>query len=189
MNAISILEKNKIKALLFIIPNYINSSDNKNYYIKYIRPIINDEIENESEDFNALNWNDLKSLIDKKNAVGSHTLSHRMNKNNLNLDNHKEIIVSKKIIEEQLNIEINSFCSINNSINSINKNATKKIRENYSFHFTTIAGNNTEKKTYSIKRINIEAFWSKYQFLFALGKINNLRWKRKRKKIDNLMTN
>ena len=129
----------------------------------------------------------MKSLIDKKNAVGSHTLSHRMNKNNLNLDNHKEIIVSKKIIEEQLNIEINSFCSINNSINSINKNATKKI-ENYSFHFTTIAGNNTEKNIFN-KRINIEAFWSKYQFLFALEKINNLRWKRKKKKIDNLMTN
>ena len=80
------------------------------------------------EDFDALNWNDLKTLIDK-NAVGSHTLSHRMNKNNLNLDNHKEIIDSKKIIEEQLNIEINSFCSINNSLNSINKNATKKIKK------------------------------------------------------------
>lgn len=188
LNAISILEENNIKALFFVIPNYINSSDNKIYYTKYIRPIINEEIESESKDFNALSWNDLKKLVNNKNAVGSHSLSHKMDKNNLDLDNYKEIIDSKKIIEKQLNIEINSFCSINNSLESINKDAIKKIKENYSFHFTTIAGNNTEKKPYSIKRINVEAFWSKYQFFFALGKIDNLRWKRKRKKIDNLMT-
>ena len=188
LNAISILEENKIKALLFVIPNYINSLDNKIYYTKYIRPIINEEIENKSEDFNSLNWNDLKTLIDKKNAVGSHTLSHRMDKNNLNLDNHKEIIDSKKIIEEQLNIEINSFCSINNSLKSLNENAARKIKKIYKFHFTTISGYNLSKNNLSIKRINVEAHWTKYQFLFALGKIDNLRWRRKRKQIDFLMT-
>jgi len=188
LNAISILEKNEIKALLFVIPNYINSSDNKIYYTKHIRPIINDEIESKREDFDALNWIDLKTLVDKKNAVGSHTLSHRMDKNNVNLDNHKEIIDSKKIIEEQLSVEVNSFCSINNSLKSLNKDAARKIKKIYDFHFTTISGYNLNKNKLSINRINVEAHWTKYQFLFALGKIDNLRWKRKRKQVDFLMT-
>ena len=89
----------KLRHYFLFIPNYINSSDNKIYYTKHIRPIINDEIESKREDFDALNWNDLKTLIDKKNAVGSHTLSHRMDKNNVNLDNHKEIIDSKKSLK------------------------------------------------------------------------------------------
>ena len=130
----------------------------------------------------------MKILIDKKNAVGSHTLSHRMDKNNLNYDNDKEIINSKRIIEEQLNIEINSFCSINNSLKSLNKDAARKIKKVYKFHFTTISGYNLNKNKLSIKRINVEAHWTKYQFLFALGKIDNLRWSRKRKQVDFLMT-
>ena len=143
LNAISILEKNEIKALLFVIPNYINSSDNKIYYTKHIRPIINDEIESKKRDFDALNWNDLKTLIDK-NVVGSHTLSHRMDKNNVNLDNHKEIIDSK-IIEEQLS-EVNSFCSINNSLKSLNKDvARKRKRKHPSFYNNS--GYNSNRNT------------------------------------------
>ena len=64
----------------------------------------------------------------------------------------------------------------------------RKIKKIYDFHFTTISGYNLNKNKLSINRINVEAHWTKYQFLFALGKIDNLRWKRKRKQVDFLMT-
>ena len=187
LKALDILDEKKIKCLLFIIPDFIDSIDQKTYYKKNIRPNINSNIEKKDEDFCAINWKSLKKLLENNHNVGSQSLSHRMTKNSSENEVEKEIILSKKIIDNNLNTNINSFCSVNNSLSSLNKNAIKKIKENYLFHFTTIAGYNDEKKPFSIKRINVEAFWTKHQFLFALGKIENLRWKRNRKKIDLLM--
>ncbi|MBM77120.1 MAG: hypothetical protein CL846_01440 [Crocinitomicaceae bacterium] len=187
LKAIEILDEKNIKSIIFIIPDFIDSIDQKKYYKKNIRPEINPNIENSDEDFSAISWDSLINLLKNNHHIGSHSLTHKMNNNNPKKVIENEIIKSKKVIQNKLNIDVESFCSINNSLLSINKYAIKKIKENYSFHFTTIAGNNIEKKPYSIKRINVEAFWTKYQFLFAIGKIENFRWKRKRKKIDFLM--
>ena len=181
LKAIEILEEKNIKCLLFIIPDFIDSIDQKTYYKENIRSKINSNIEDKDEDFCAINWETLKVLLTNNHYVGSHSLTHKMTKNSSENENENEIILSKKIIDNKLNTNIKGFCSINDSLKSLNKNAIKKVKQNYLFHFTTIAGNNIEKKPYSIKRINVEAFWTKHQFLFALGEIENMRWKRKRK--------
>ena len=137
----------------------------------------------------ALNWEELKILIKNKHCVGSHTYSHGMLYSDTKHNLIKEIILSKKRIENKLNNKITSFCSINNSLESLNKEASKLIKKNYRFHFTTVAGKNNQRLRYSIKRINVEAHWSKYQFIFALTRIEKLRWKLKSKKIDKLMMN
>ena len=189
LGAIDILDKKNIKSLLFIIPEFINSKNPAKYYSKYIRPEINENIESENEDCVAIEWNSLRKLINNKHCIGSHSFSHRMGFNTSEKDIEKEIINSKKTIEEKLNIKIDSFCSVNNSLSSINKYAANIIKENYCFHFTTIKGNNIPKKPYSIKRINVEAYWTKYQFLFAISKLESLRWKNKEKKMDEIMKN
>lgn len=187
IRALDFLEKRNIKSLLFIIPNYIDSVEPKDFYKKNIRPNINYNIENKKEDFEPVSWEYLKKLILKKNIIGSHSLSHIMNVNSKKNEINNEVILSKKIIENKLGVKLNHFCSINNSLKSLNKYSVKRIKENYEFHHTTIHGKNIEMNKLSIKRINVEAFWTKHQFLFALGKIENWRWKRKRKKIDLLM--
>ena len=187
LGAIEILEKNDIKSFLFVIPKFINSKNPDLYYSKYIRPKNIKNIETEKEDYGPIKWDILKKLIHKSHYVGSHSFSHTMDLNTEKKDLEKEIIGSKKIIEESLNIKINSFCSINNSLLSINKYAANLIKKHYCFHFTTISGNNYPLKPYSIKRINVEAYWTKYQFLYAIGKFDSLRWKSKKRKMDKLI--
>jgi peptidoglycan/xylan/chitin deacetylase (PgdA/CDA1 family) len=187
MKAIDVLEKRNIKSLLFIIPNYIDSIEPEDFYKKNIRLNINYNIENKKEDFEPVSWGDLKKLISKKNLIGSHSLSHIMNINSEKNEINNEVILSKNIIEKKLDIKINHFCSINNSLKSLNKYSVKRIKENYEFHHTTIPGNNIEMNKLSIKRINVEAYWNKYQFIFSLGSIENYRWRKKRNIIDLLM--
>ena len=187
INAIRVLEKRNLKSMIFVVPEFIDSIDQKDFFRKQIRPNINANIDSKDEDFTALNWEELKILIKNKHCVGSHTYSHGMSYSDTNRKLIKEIVLSKKRIEYKLNNKINSFCSINNSLESLNKEASKLIKKNYRFHFTTVAGKNNRRLRYSIKRINVEAHWSKYQFIFALSRIGKLKWKLKSKKIDELM--
>lgn len=187
LEAVNILEKKDIKCLFFIIPNFIDSNNKIDFYKKNIRSVINSNIENKKEDFEPISWKDFKILIKKGNSIGSHSLSHKMNKKSSKNLIKEEILKSKIIIETKLGTKVNSFCSINNSLSSINKYAAQIILNNYSYHFTTISGFNNVKNPRSIKRINIEAYWTKYQFLFSIGNIKNFIWTRKRRKIDDLM--
>ena len=189
INALRVLEQRNLKSMIFVVPEFIDSSNQKDFFSKHIRPNININIDSIDEDFTALSWKELKKLIDDKHCVGSHTYSHGMSYSSSKENLFKEIVLSKKRIEDKLKNKINSFCSINNSLESLNDEASKLIKKNYIFHFTTVAGSNNKRLRYSIKRINVEAHWSKYQFIFALSRIEKLRWKFKSKKIDGLMMN
>jgi hypothetical protein len=84
-----------------------------------------------------------------------------------------ELVKSKAIIEKNIQIPITSFCSVNNSLISVNDFAKKIIEENYQYHFTTIAGSNNENPdTQFIKRINVECFWMKGAIKFSIGGVN-----------------
>jgi peptidoglycan/xylan/chitin deacetylase (PgdA/CDA1 family) len=183
LNAVSVLEKYNIKALFFLVPNFINSEKNnqKEFYITNIRPVINKEIDSEPDDFTALSWPDLKLLISKDHVVGAHTLSHNLIAQNSTLQNSTvEIVNCKSVIEKALGIKINSFCSINNTALSVAKKEKILIEENYKYHFTTFPGFNAKRKnSMLIKRRNVESYWLMGVFYFALGKMDLYRWNKK----------
>lgn len=172
LHALEVLNRKNISALFFIVPEFINSNKPKEFYLKNIRPTINPHIDTESEDFTPLSWEDLKT-ISINHFIGSHSLSHTMLKshhdsNFLDL----EIEGSKKIIEEKLSITCESFCSINNSLSSLNSSSKALIKKHYTYHFTTIAGCNYLSGPQFIKRINIESFWTIGAIKFSIGTIN-----------------
>ncbi len=172
LHALEVLNRRNLTALFFIVPQFIDSSKPKEFYLKNIRPTINPHIDAESEDFTPLSWEDLKTIC-KKHLIGSHSLSHTMLKSHSDsyyLD--LEIAGSKKIIENKLAINCESFCSINNSLLSLSTNSKDLIQKNYSYHFTTIAGCNYYSKPQFIKRINIESFWTIGAIKFSIGRIN-----------------
>lgn len=179
--AIEELNKQGISAIFFIVPNFINTTKNeqKFYFINYIRPTINNELDSETEDFDALQWADLKN-ISLNHILGSHTLTHTMVKDKLNENElQNEVLKSKELIKQQLNIEITSFCSINNTALTIGKVEQQLIIENYDYHFTTFGGNNINCNSHLIKRINIESHWLLGAVKFALSPIEFFRWKKK----------
>lgn len=178
--AVDALNKRGLSALFFIVPDFIESKDQKSFYLKNIRPQINPFIDSEPEDFEALSWQNLIE-IRKNHYVGSHTKSHIMTSSLTNIEElNREIIESKLILENKLNVSINSFCSINNTLLSVNSNSKIIIESNFKFHFTTLAGcNNINRNPLFIKRINVECFWTIGACKFSIGKSNLKRWENK----------
>ena len=174
--AIEVLERLDLFAYFFVVPGFIDSENQKEYFIKNIRPVINSEIDNEAEDFSALSWNEL-SEISKRHTIGCHTYSHTMIKDTLNEERlEKELLVSKKEIEQKLNCSIDSFCSINNTLQSVGRRERRLIESNYKYHFTTFGGNNSSTERFLIKRINVESHWLPGAFKFALSPFEMNRW-------------
>jgi peptidoglycan/xylan/chitin deacetylase (PgdA/CDA1 family) len=181
LGAASILEKHGIKAYFFIVPAFIDAAvtSQKNYYVNYIRPVINPKIDREPKDFESMSWEEVKLLIGKGHAVGSHSYTHTLIAEQSGQSNSaKEIVESKNCIEKNVGVTINAFCSINNSLTSVGSKEKKMIAQEYTFHFTTLPGLNSENKDpLFIKRRNIEAFWLKGAVCYALGKMDLSRWK------------
>ena len=98
-----------------------------------------------------------------------------------------ERVKAKQILEDKLNIPIKTFCSINNTLESVNSKAALKIKKNYQFHFTTIAGKNIPFLPFSIKRTNVESHWNNNAFKYAIGKWEQKRWKSKILEVNQLM--
>lgn len=92
-----VLEKYNFKATIFLVVNFIGK---KNLWDKNIG------LEQES----LLEWKDIKELVKRGFSFGSHTLTHPY-LTKISFDEmKKEIILSKKILEEKLNTSINFFC-------------------------------------------------------------------------------
>lgn len=179
--AINELNKLGISVYLFAVPGFINTSkeEQKFFFIRNIRPTIIPEIDSRPEDFMALSWDELIE-ISKNHTIGSHTYSHTMLKNVLDEKKLKEeLIQSKTVIENKIGIKVNSFCSINNTLLTIGKKESEIVQHNYQYHFTTFGGNNLEIDPFLIKRINVECYWLKGAFKFALSPFEFYRWNKK----------
>jgi hypothetical protein len=181
--AAEILDNYNIKALFFIVPEFIETphEQQKEYFIKYIRPKINHVIDNKPEDFSALSWEDLKILITKGHKVGSHTQTHQLIAQKSTLENSINEIKNSKInIANGLRAlpeSINTFCSINNTLESISIKELQLIKENYAYHFTTFPGSNLNNSNpYHIKRSNIETYWLLGAIKYAIGRWDYGRW-------------
>lgn len=190
LNAVKILDKHNIKAIFFIVPDFINTKldRQKEFYLNKIRPIINSQIDNEEEDFTALSWIELQELLAKGYSIGAHTHSHSLIAQLSELKNSiYEIVYCKETIEKALSTNITSFCSINNTSVSVGKKEKDLIAANYKFHFTTFPGlNNDGKNPLLIKRRNMESFWLMGAVYYALGKFDLKRWKNKTEQFNNL---
>lgn len=187
LHALEILEKHQIKAFLFIVHDFIETTPvkQKQFYLENIRPEINPEIDSLEEDFTALSWEDLKILIKKGHAIGSHTSSHNLDSRMAIEESSYEIKESKVRIARKLNLkpeDIDCFCSPNNTLSSVGKKEAELIKMHYHFHFTTLPGNNfTNKNPLFIKRSNVECFWMDGAVKYAIGKWDRKRWKAKAK--------
>lgn len=178
--ALDILEKHKLKAFFFIIPGFVDTpvDQQKGFFLKNIRPIINTEIDSQTEDFLSLSWEEIKKIAAAGHSIGSHTYSHTLVKNSSDEVGQKEIAESKHLIEKNLHLKIDSYCSINNTLLSTGSSEKKIIHSNYKFHFTTFPGLNSKNRNpLFIKRRNIECFWLLGTIKFALGNWDLRRWK------------
>jgi len=140
-NAYPILKKLKATAYIFIPVSFIgkyNVWDYKKLNVKI--PV--------------MNWSDLQFLVKEGFIIGSHTMTHPFLTKIPLKDAKREIEFSKKFLEDNLGIEINTFCypygDYNKKIVSLVKNA------GYKYAFTTKKGNlNFLENPFEINRVFI----------------------------------
>ena len=182
------LAENDKSATYFVIPDFIESSSQAEYYQSKIRPIINKEVDHEIEDITAMSWSDLRKLVDTGHVIGAHSASHTLKTTMSENDLHYEIIDAQKRIELQMGAKIITIASPNNTLTSVNSSCAKIIKENYKMHFTTVPGTFTSTSNpYIIYRRNFEVDWNKGAIYFALGKWDLWRWTSAQKLLARLL--
>lgn len=102
-----------------------------------------------------LSWDNIKEMSKNNIGFGAHTCNHEILSKLKNEDAHYELFQSKKRIEEELQLEVNSFAYPNgqdSDFTDITKMLLKKC--NYALAFTTLKGiNKVTTDKFSIKRI------------------------------------
>jgi peptidoglycan/xylan/chitin deacetylase (PgdA/CDA1 family) len=57
-----------------------------------------------------MNWSELRQLAQEGHEIGSHSMSHSVLREDLGADQHREVAASRRLLEEELNEPITSFC-------------------------------------------------------------------------------
>ena len=172
-----LLSKRNIKAFFFLVPAFILSMEQKQYYRTNIRQVIDPNFDKHEEDFIAMSANDIQLLLDDGHAIGSHTMTHLLRSTSTDEEVKREVSESKKALQKLVGVEVQSFCSPINTSISVNSIAKKSIAEEYQYHFTTFPGLNGKKKNRQIIfRRNIEVNWPLGKIKFALGRSDLRRW-------------
>lgn len=108
-------------------------------------------------------------------------MTHRfISKHSSQENSEKEIRESKNYIAKKLDWSaeaLNTFCSINDTLESISDKELILIKENYDYHFTIIPGVNLPiSNPLFIKGANIESHWLIGAVKYALGEWDQKRW-------------
>ncbi len=184
-----VLNKHSIKAIFFVITNFINCNS-KDEAERFVLKNIDTSIIPKSVRFseiNNMNFNDLKELISNNHLIGSHTVNHRkLTEISDFKDLNFEIQSSKQQLESVLNYPINNFAWTYGDINSINRNIYKLIKKNYHNIFSGIRGNNFHKYASSVYfRDELSPFYSKDLVKAFLNGYSDFYYYNNRKRLMN----
>ena len=138
----SILNKKGIKALFFIVTDFIGLKKNSLNYSKIIRNIYpNGPTLNEFSE--PMDYDDIQFLIDSGHTIGCHTATHKMlSKITKVSDLKEELIDSKDNLEKMFNIKIKHIAYPFGTFESIDKKSLKLLSESYEFVHSGLRGNN-----------------------------------------------
>jgi peptidoglycan/xylan/chitin deacetylase (PgdA/CDA1 family) len=183
------LASKAIQALYFIVPEFVEADDGEAFYIKNIRPNPDRKIDNSKEDVTPMSWEDIQELLSLGHHIGSHTMSHTLDKSYNSEQLEHEILRSKKVLEEKLNISVEHFASPNNTLMSVSKECAEIIKKTYKFHHTTIPGvfDKSQLNRGIIYRRNVECHWPSGKIKYSLGYFDLPRWQGPRDELSLLV--
>ena len=178
-----VLNELNIKALFFIISDFVGAKKQSEKYKKIIHNIYpSGPIKSELSD--PMDHDDIKFLISSGHQIGCHTLSHQMLYKTSSLNElNKELVSSKNTLEKDFDIKIKHFAFPFGTFDSINQTSLKILDKNYQFIHSGLRGNN-KKTTKLIYRdaVNPEMTINRFK-AFLIGNADFL-YKRKFKKLN-----
>lgn len=142
-----VLRELGIKAIFFICPGIAEAANEINPEFKsLIQQNVFDGQERsllKPRDFDFLNWDDLRALIEGGHWVGAHALAHkRLSTINDGNELTNEIVLSKAKLEEQFNFKIECFAYPFGDNPSICATAYHLIKKHFKYCFTGLRGLN-----------------------------------------------
>lgn len=139
-----------------------------------------------------MTYDEIKQLKEEGNVIADHTATHhRMCENDTDDILEYEILESKKFLEKNIGDKVDIFCWCGGEEKHYTKKAFDKIMESgYKYGFMTncapvLKGENP----FLIQRINVESNWKLYLVKFQVSGYMDLRFKAKRKRINNRLVN
>lgn len=183
------LNSKGVKALYFVVPEFIDAENGEEYYLKNIRPYPDRRIDNTLGDVTAMSWDDVRELMTLGHTIGSHTMTHRLHAEMTEKEIQFEIPQCKSFLEHKLGIVVDHFASPNNTLWSTNQPAAALIQENYKYHHTTVPGvfDASLLKRGALYRRNVECHWSSGRVKFAMGYADLPRWQGLRDALSRLV--
>jgi peptidoglycan/xylan/chitin deacetylase (PgdA/CDA1 family) len=178
-----VLNKLNIKALFFIISDFVGAKKQTEKYKKIIHNIYPNG-PSKSEFSDPMDHDDIKFLISSGHQIGCHTQSHQMlSKISSSNELNEELVFSKNKLEKDFDIKIKHFAFPFGTFDSINLNSLKILDKNYQFIHSGLRGNN-KKTTKLIYRdaVNPEMTINRFK-VFLIGNADFL-YKRKFKKLN-----
>lgn len=137
-----VLNEFDIKAIFFIVSDFIGTEKQTLNYTKIINNIYPDGPK-KNELSLPMDYDDISYLISKGHVIGCHTSSHKMLSKITSIEDLKnEIILSKDKLESNFNIKIKHFAFPFGTFDSINQLSIKLLDNNFDCIFTGFRGNN-----------------------------------------------
>jgi len=175
------------KAIFFVCPEFINLAGTSRWQIFFYNNLLRTEDLKDRELREAVrpaSWEDLRELVAMGHTVGSHTMNHaRLSKIISPKELEREIIGSVDMIEDKLQVKIDTFAYPFGNVESINERAYSIIKKRYKYCFTGIRGNNADSvNPYITWRDAIDLSWpSDYSEFVLKGGLDWYYWFKKRK--------
>ena len=156
--ALKVLKSLEIKAIFFVLPNFVNMSDStlaRQYVADYIYPSL--ELENVPIDWTNMSWDDLGELIKDGHTIGAHTMSHvNLAKITELKELQSEIVESADILQQKLGIPIEHFAFPFGNIDCFSAQALNLAKRRFNFiHSGLRGGNDPEVSNYAVRRDSI----------------------------------
>ncbi len=180
------------QAMFFVCPAFMNAArDTMQWQTFFHNNLLRTENLANTELREAVRpatWDELRELVKLGHTVGSHTMNHRrLSKIISPKELEYEIIGSADMIEDELQIKVDSFAYPFGNIESIDERAYSIIKKRYKYCFTGVRGDNVNNiNLYITWRDAIDLSWPSDYIEFILkGGLDWYYWF-KRREVSNM---
>ena len=190
-----ILDPLDIKSIFFVNPTYAKLKTRfKQVQFMKNNLLFNNANPNNSEnpdnsEILPLTFDDMRNLIKNGHYIGSHTLNHkRLSELKSKKDLKNEILVSKVVLEKELNTQINHFAYPFGDINSISSEAMKLANQHYKYVHSGVRGiNYSSVNKYALRREPLSLNDNIMYNNFLVNNGLSLLYRKKRLLLDSLL--
>ena len=166
----TVLNPRGIKAIFFVIPEFIDSGDKGESEMFISEQMFPGKREsNTPKHLKSMTWDQILLLSSQGHTIGSHSSSHkRLSEIPDEAELIHQVIDSQYLLEKKIGIKIEHFAFPFGDLKSISPSALKIALENYKFVYSGLRGSNQALRSGSVLRRETVYPWDPKRFELAV---------------------